>query len=69
VGLTASVNPTYKARQLGHGTVVFSKDSATLMSSKQDMSEMEKIEGKLSSSTGEIFSKKWPLVSGHCLDL
>lgn len=47
VGLMAGVNPAYMAGQLGHGTDVFFKDYASWISSKQDMSEMEKIEDRL----------------------
>lgn len=57
VGLMAGVNPAYMAERLGHGTVMFFKDNAGWISSNQNMSEMEKIEGKLGSSTGEILSK------------
>jgi integrase len=47
VGLMAGVNPAYMAKQLGHGVDVFFKDYSSWINSKQDLSEMEKIEGKL----------------------
>lgn len=58
VGLMAGVNPAYMAGQLGHGTEVFFKDYASWISSKQDISEMAKIEGKLGSMSSEPLSKE-----------
>jgi hypothetical protein len=46
------------ARLLGHGTVVFSKDYARWISSKQDMSKMDKIEGSLDQAALTCFQKK-----------
>lgn len=61
VGLMAGVNPAYMAGQLGHGTTVFFKDHEIWISSKQDMSETEKIEGKL----GGIFPVLSPKGNSH----
>lgn len=58
VGLMAGVNPAYMAGQLGHGTDVFFKDYASWINSKQDMSEMDKIEGKLGGIASEASAKE-----------
>lgn len=57
VGLMTGVNPAYKAGQLGHGTDVFFKDYASWISSKQDMSEMERIESKLGRTASKASTK------------
>jgi integrase len=57
VSLMDGVNPAEMAEQLGYGTVVFSKDYARWISSMQDMSEMEKIEGKLGSASSALLPR------------
>lgn len=52
LGLMAGVNPAYMAKQLGHGVDVFFKDYSSWINSKQDLSELEKIEGKLGGIDG-----------------
>jgi integrase len=47
VGLMAGVNPAYMAAQLGHGLDVFYKAYAKWINTKQDDTEMDKIEGKV----------------------
>ena len=47
VGLMAGANPAYMANQLGHSLDMFFKVYASWINSKQDLSELEKIEGKL----------------------
>jgi integrase len=58
VGLMAGVNPAYMAGQLGHGTDVFFKDYASWISSKQDASEMAKIEGEIGETIPELSLEK-----------
>lgn len=58
VGLMAGANPAYMAGQLGHGTEVFFKDYASWISSKQDISEMEKIESKLGGVSPAVTTKE-----------
>jgi integrase len=56
--LMAGANPAYMAAQLGHGVDVFFKDYAKWINTKQDDSEMGKIEGKLSQTIPELSLKK-----------
>lgn len=54
VGLMAGVNPAYMANQLGHSVDMFFKVYSAWINSKQDQSEMEKIEGKLGETSPEL---------------
>jgi integrase len=57
VGLMSGANPAYMAQQLGHGLDVFFKDYASWINSKQDTSEMKKIEGKVRQVNLELVQK------------
>ena len=58
VGLMSGVNPAYMAAQLDHGLDVFFKDYAKWINTRQDDTEMEKIEGKVGQNIPELSLKK-----------